>query len=78
MPRRPKTMRGVAARGQVLAGVQRLLEGDAHAALEQHREVVLRAHRLEQLEVLRVARADLQHHAGGVAGLRSARRISST
>ena len=57
----------VAARGDVLAGVERLLERDAHAALEQHRHLVLRADRLEQLEVLRVARADLQHHAGGVS-----------
>ena len=59
----------VAGRGDVLAGVERLLERDPHAALEQHRQLRLLSHGLEQLEVLRVAGPDLEHHAGGVAGL---------
>jgi hypothetical protein len=54
----------------VLAGVQRLLEGDAHAALEQDRQLRLLSDGLQQLEVLRVAGSDLEHHPGCFAGLR--------
>ena len=53
----------VAARRDVLGREQRLVQRDAEAALEQDREIALAADGLQQLEVLRVARADLQHHA---------------
>jgi len=59
---------GVALAGDVLARVERLLERDPHPALEQHRELLLPAHLLEQLVVLRVAGADLDHHRGRVTG----------
>ncbi len=60
---------GVALAGDVLAGVERLFEGDAHAALEEDGEALLLADVLEELEVLGVARADLEHDAGGAAGV---------
>ena len=50
----------VAALGDVLGGHQPLLDGGVHAALEHHR-LAHPADRLQQREVLHVARADLQH-----------------
>ena len=50
----------VAACHDVLGAHDPLLDGVAQAALEQHRLVHL-AHRLEQLEVLHIACADLHH-----------------
>ncbi|WDT81781.1 MAG: hypothetical protein MPW14_08735 [Candidatus Manganitrophus sp.] len=58
----------VAFARQILGGVERFVQGDAEAALEQHRHLALASGGLEQFEVLRVAGADLQHHAGGVPG----------
>src|SRR6266849_2587548 len=51
----------------VLACVQRLFQGDPHSSLEKDGELRLLTNLLEQLEVLRVPRADLEHHARGVA-----------
>ena len=60
----------VAFTGEVFGRVQRFVQGDAETALEQHRHVPLPTGGFEQLEILRVARADLEHHAGRVAGAR--------
>ena len=60
----------IALRRQVFGRVQRFVERDAETALDQHRELLLLADELQQLEVLRVARADLQHDARRVAGCR--------
>src|SRR3990167_11457930 len=59
--------RGSLAR-QIFGGVQRFLERDPEAALEQHRQLALAPDDLEQLEVLRVARAYLDHHARWFSG----------
>src|SRR5258706_1074353 len=59
----------VARGGDVLGGEQRFVQRDPEATLEQDGEVALAADGLQELEVLRVAGADLQHHAGGVARL---------
>ena len=59
MPRSQR-MTWVLPRGDdVLGRHQQLLDGGAHAALEQHGLAQL-AHRLQQREVLHVARADLE------------------
>src|SRR4029077_4170320 len=55
----------IAVRDQVFGGHEQLLDGRAEAALEQHRAAAA-AERLEQGEVLHVARADL--HDVGVIG----------
>ena len=69
MPRRPEHHIAVAFGSQVFRRIQRLVQRDAEAALEQDRHLGLPPDDFQQLEVLRVARADLQHHAGRVAGL---------
>ena len=50
----------VAVRDHVLGRHEKLLDGGAHAALQQHGAAAF-AERLEQREVLHVARADLQN-----------------
>src|SRR5207237_10527444 len=57
----------VALAREVLGGVQRLVERDVEAALEEDGELLLPPDELQKLEVLRVARADLEHHARGPA-----------
>ena len=42
--------------GKILGGIQRFLQRDAEAALEQHRKIGLAADGLEQFEVLGVGR----------------------
>jgi hypothetical protein len=59
----------VAFTREVLRGVERLVQGDAEAALQEHREVLLAPRNLEELEVLGVAGADLEHDPGWIAGL---------
>ena len=53
----------------ILTGVQSLVQGDAHATLEQHRKLLLLTDRLQELEVLSVAGADLKHDPRRVTGL---------
>src|SRR5437660_6522541 len=59
----------VTLRRQIFSGVKRFVERDAEATLDQHGKFLLASDQLEQLEILRVARADLQHDAGWIAGL---------
>ena len=73
MPAQAEHDLAVALGGEVLGGVQRLVERDAEPALDQNRKLLLAADELQELEVLRVARADLEHDAGGVAGRRERR-----
>ena len=67
MPRKPEDDFAVSFGSQVLRGVERFIQRDAETALDQYRQLLLAAHDFEQLEILRVARTDLQHDAGGVA-----------
>src|SRR5262245_32046307 len=53
----------VALARDVLTCVERLFERDAHPSFEENGKVLLLANHLQKLEVLRVACADLQHHA---------------
>src|SRR5439155_11768374 len=57
----------VALGSEILGRVERLIEGDTKTALDEYREVLLSSDVLQQLEVLGVPRADLQHHAGWTA-----------
>ena len=59
----------VAGARDILRREERLVQRDPEAALQEDGEVALAADRLQQLEILRVARADLQHHARRVARL---------
>ncbi len=54
----------IAFGGQIFRRIQRFIQRDAETALEQHRHLGLTPDDFQQLEVLRVARADLQHHTG--------------
>ena len=60
---------GVAFAGQVFRRVQGFVQGDTKATLQQHRVGGLAANGFQQLEVLGVAGAHLQHHAGRTAQL---------
>ena len=51
----------VAARHDVLGAHEQFLEGGAHAALEENGLLRVRAHLLQEVEVLHVARTDLDH-----------------
>ena len=62
----------VAALGDVLGGHQPLLDGGAHAPLEQHR-LGRRADRLQEREVLHVPGADLEHVGVGGDKVHAAR-----
>ncbi len=53
---------------QVFRGVQRFAQSDSETTLEQNRKFFLPSDEFQQLEILRVARADLEHHSGRVAG----------
>jgi hypothetical protein len=53
---------------EIFGGVQRLVQRDAETALDQHRKFLLSSDQLQELEVLRVARADLKHDARRIAG----------
>lgn len=53
--------------GKVLGGIERLVQRDAEPTLEEHGMPLLPAHMFEQLEVLRIPGAYLEHHTGGVA-----------
>ena len=59
----------VALGREVLGCVQRLVQRDPEAALHEDGEDRLPSHRLQELEVLDVARADLEHDARGAARL---------
>ena len=52
--------------GYVFAGVERLFQSDAHAALEQNGSVFLLPDRREPLEVLGIACANLQTDSRGI------------
>src|SRR5579859_1804241 len=64
----------VALAGQIFRSVQRLVERDAKTTLDQYRKLLLTTNDFQQLEILRVARADLQHYSCRVA--RVAQRLS--
>src|SRR5262249_52605633 len=64
----------VALARDVFDGVEGLFERDAHAALEENGKLALLPDGLQQLEVLRVARPDLQHDACRASGLRALER----
>src|SRR5437870_978741 len=58
----------IALARQVFRGVQRLSQSDSKTTLEQNRKLFLAANEFQQLEILRVARANLEHDSRGIAG----------
>lgn len=77
MPRRQNTI--WLPSDAIFGRAERLVQRDAEPALDQHREFLLAADRLQQFEVLGVPRADLNHHAcQGCPACFNASAISST
>ena len=54
--------------GEIFRGVERFAQRNSEPAFQQHRKILLPSDDFQELEILRIARADLQHHSGRLAG----------